>query len=170
MCNLGNAIHPGSTVTIVTSESVLPRSSCGPQRSRLKRCSPALDSNERVSVNRNRLAAQSRVFEDMLSIPSDGSNEVPISETRGSLDLFLPYCGQAKVPPFELDSDEAWKLIKAFDKYEVSPPQQVPTSSKSGADLIGMADRARDGRRRGSHRVSIATPTLTRCGSVAEIP
>lgn len=71
-------------------------------------------------MNRNDLAAQSTMMKDMLSFPNDGSSEVTIAESKELLDLFLPYCGQGRVPLLDLDGPHAWTLIKTFDKYDVS--------------------------------------------------
>lgn len=89
-----------------------------------------------MPVNAYRLGAQSQAFEDILSIPMDGLNEVAVAESKAVLDLLLPYCGQDKQPPFDLAHKLAWRLIKAFDKYE--SPTETQHSTGSGESLPSL--------------------------------
>lgn len=68
----------------------------------------------------------------MFAIVSDGSTEVPLAESKALVEALLPYCGQGRADPFDLNDDLAWELIKAFDKYDVSRPSFVRSAKGLG--------------------------------------
>lgn len=113
-----------------------------------------LTSNARVPVNAYRLGSQSQVFEDMLSIPSAGSNEVPVAETKAVLELVLLYCAQGRAPSFDLEGQHAWEAANGLDKYDVSTRGLKWTRNASGRLTCVWMCRSAAGWTPSAHRSS----------------
>ncbi len=79
-------------------------------------------SNVVFRTNKANVASGSFVFRDMFETGS-GGDEIPVAEAGKVLEAVLPYCYPDSIEPIDVDSKTFWEVLKAFDKYQVRPPQ-----------------------------------------------
>jgi hypothetical protein len=71
-------------------------------------------------VRKANLEASSVVFRDMLETGT-GGDEIAVAEEGRVLEGILPYCYPEPTAPLDIDADNFWHWVKAFDKYQVRP-------------------------------------------------